>query len=153
LAWAALPHHVETLRQALMHSDPQVKYQSALGLAYAGDPVVAALVFSQPAAQVLTPAARLVAAFLLGPAGQDQFAVFLDATDEPRGWAQLLLMLLELADRRGAPVRCLTCLSARPPRVRLAAARALERFADPAAFRDYVVQLVNDRGDEPPWKS
>jgi ParB family chromosome partitioning protein len=61
-------------------------------------------------------------------------------------------MLLELADRRAAPVRCLTCLSARAPRVRLAGARALERFADPAAFRAYVVELVNDRGDEPPWK-
>ena len=61
-------------------------------------------------------------------------------------------MLLELADPQGAPARCLTCLSARPPRVRLAAAGALERFANPAAFREYVVQLVNDRGDEPPWK-
>jgi ParB family chromosome partitioning protein len=155
LAWVALPHHTETLRQALQHADPQVKYQAALGLAYAGDPLVAALVFSDKAAQVLTPSQRLVAAVLLGPAGADQLAVFLDATDElgdTRGQALLLLLLLELASCQGAPVRCLTCLSARSPRVRLAAARALERFADPAAFRDYVVQLVNDRGDEPPWK-
>ena len=46
LAWVALPHHVETLRQALQHADPQVKYHAALGLAYAGDPLVASLVFS-----------------------------------------------------------------------------------------------------------
>jgi ParB family chromosome partitioning protein len=160
LAWVALPHHVETLRQALQHADPHVKYHAARGLAYAGDPLVAALVFSEAAAQVLTPAERLVAAFLLGPAGEDQLAVFLDAAtetfldaaDESRRSALLLLMLLELADRQGAPVRCLTCLSARAPRARLAAARALERFADPAAFREYVVQLMNEREDEPPWK-
>ena len=66
--------------------------------------------------------------------------------------ALLVQMLLELKSPRGAPARCLTCLSARSPRVRLAAARALERFAGPALFREYVVQLGNDRGDEPAWK-
>jgi ParB family chromosome partitioning protein len=152
LAWVALPHHVETLWHVLQHADPQVKCQGALGLAYAGDPLGASVVFADAAAQVLSPAERLVAAFLLGPAGEDQLAVFLDAADETRSRAVLLLMLSELADRPGAPVRCLTCLAARSPRVRLAAARALERFADPAAFRAYVVELVNDRGDEPPWK-
>ncbi len=49
-------------------------------------------------------------------------------------------------------MRCLTCLAARAPRARLAAARALERFADPAAFRAYVVERINDRGDEPAGK-
>jgi ParB family chromosome partitioning protein len=152
LAWVALPHNVETLWHVLQHTDPQVKCQGALGLAYAGDPLVASVVFSEPVVQALSPAQRLLAAFLLGPVGQDQLAVFLDATDETRGRTLLLLMLPELADRQGAPVRCLTCLSARSPRVRLAAARAVEHFADSAAFRDYLVELVNDRGDEAPWK-
>jgi ParB family chromosome partitioning protein len=153
LAWAALPHQPETLRQALQHADTQVKYHAALGLAYAGDPLVASLVFSDAAGQVLAKDERLVAAFTLGPAGEDQLAVFLDDADEAvRTRALLLLMLLELKAPRGGPTRCLACLAARAPRVRLTAARALERFADPAAFRDFVVQLVNDRGDEPPGK-
>jgi ParB family chromosome partitioning protein len=153
LAWVALPHHLETLRQALQHADPQVKYQAALGLAYAGDPLVASLVFSEPAAQVLGKDERLGAALCLGPAGEDQLTVFLDDADEAlRTRALLLLMLLELAAPRGGPTRCLACLAARSPRVRVTAARALERFAEPAAFRDFVVQLVNDRGDEPPRK-
>ena len=38
------------------------------------------------------------------------------------------------------------------PRLRLTAARALETFADPAAFGAFVVGLVNDRGDKPAWK-
>jgi ParB family chromosome partitioning protein len=153
LAWTALPHHLETLRQALQHADPQVKYNAALGLAYAGDPLVAALVFSDPAAQVLPPQHRLVAAFTLGPAGAERLGAFLDdVDDERRKWAVLLLMFLELADRQDAPVRCLVVLAARHPRVRLTAARALERFANPAAFRDFVVALANDRGDSPAWK-
>jgi ParB family chromosome partitioning protein len=153
LAWVALPHHVETLRQALQHSDPQVKYRSALGLAYAGDPLVGSLVFSPQAGEVLSKEEQLVAAFTLGPAGEDQLAVFLDEPDEGlRNQALLIFMLLELALPQGAPVRCLTCLSARPARVRLTAARALEAFADRTAFRDFVIDLVNDRGDESPWK-
>ena len=47
LAWVALPHHRETLHQAVQHSDAQVKYNAALGLAYAGDPLAASLVFSR----------------------------------------------------------------------------------------------------------
>jgi ParB family chromosome partitioning protein len=135
LAWVALPNLLETLRLAMQHDDPQVKYHAALGLAYAGDPLVASLVFSDAAAAVLTPGERLVAAFTLGQAGEDRLAAFLDDADEGRRtWAVLLLMLLELAARQEAPVRCLAVLSARPPRVRLVAARALERFANPAAF-------------------
>jgi ParB family chromosome partitioning protein len=153
LAWVALPHQQETLRQALQHSDPQVKYAAALGLAYAGDPLVASLVFSDTAGSVLSKDEQLVAALTLGPAGEDRLALFLDDADEAiRTRALIIQMLLELQSPQGAPSRCLTCLSARSPRVRLAAARALERYASPGTFRDYVVQMVNDRGDEASWK-
>src|SRR5205807_174412 len=37
------------------------------------------------------------------------------------------------------------------PRVRLAAAEALETFADPDAFLQLVVHWFNDRGEEQPW--
>jgi ParB family chromosome partitioning protein len=153
LTWISLPNHTETLRQVLQHDDPQVKYNAALGLAYAGDPLVAALVFADAAKEVLPAAQRLVAAFTLGAGGEDQLAVFLDDADEAtRNWALLLHLLRELADRQGAPVRCLACLSARPPRVRLTAASALEKFSDVAAFRAFVVERFNDRGDEPAWE-
>src|SRR5262249_46332210 len=52
LAWVALPNQQETLRQALQHADPAVKFQAALGLAYASDPFVASLVFSAPTSVV-----------------------------------------------------------------------------------------------------
>ena len=104
LAWVALPHHQETLRQALQHSDPQVKYNAALGLAYAGDPLVASLVFSDPAAAVLSKDELLVAALTLGPAGEDRLALFLDDADEAlRSRALIVQMLLELSSPR---VRC-----------------------------------------------
>jgi ParB family chromosome partitioning protein len=133
LMWVALPHHLETLRQALQHSDPQVKYRAALGLAFAGDPLVASLVFSDQAGQVLSTQERLVAAFTLGPAGEDQLVVFLDSNEEPiRNQALLLLLLLELKANGGAPTRILACLSSKMPRVRLTAAGALECFGVPS---------------------
>src|SRR5262249_29100065 len=117
LVWVAVPQYLEALRQALQHSDNQVKYNAALGLAYAGDASVASLVFSQPASQVLTPDERLIAALTLGPAGEDQLTVFLDDADESlRNRALLLLMLLEVTSHQGTPARCLACLSSRMPR-------------------------------------
>lgn len=153
LLWSALPNHLEVLQHALQHSDPNVKYLAALGLAYGGDPVVASLVFSKSAAEVLTSTERLVAALTLGPAGEDQLVVFLDDADEKvRNQAMLLLMLTELKASQPTPTRCLACLSSRMPRVRLTAARGLETFSDPEAFGKFVVELFNDRGEEQPWK-
>ncbi|HYT91801.1 MAG TPA: HEAT repeat domain-containing protein, partial [Gemmataceae bacterium] len=153
LVWVSRPGSLEALRQALQHADAEVKYRAALGLAYAGDPYGASLVFSAQARQVLTPEEQMVAALSLGVAGEDQLVVFLDDADEKiRNQALVLMMMLELKTHEGTPARCLACLSSRMPRVRLTAARALECFADPTAFLAFVVQLFNDRGDEQAWK-
>src|SRR5262249_51140154 len=37
LIWVSRPESLDTLRQALQHADPQVKYRAAIGLAYCGD--------------------------------------------------------------------------------------------------------------------
>src|SRR5262249_16255944 len=96
---------------------------------------------------------QLVAALCLGPAGEDRLALLLDDSDETaRMQALIVQMLLELKSPQGAPTRCLTCLSAKSPRIRLAAPRALERYAGPTLFRDYVVELVNDRSEQAAWK-
>src|SRR5262249_61571829 len=109
-------HHPETLRQALQHADPQVKYHAALGLAYAADPLVASLVFSAPAAEVLSKDDQLAAALSLGPAGEDRLAPFLDHADAAlRTPAPLIQMLLAVKSPRGAPAPPLTPPSAPPP--------------------------------------
>jgi ParB family chromosome partitioning protein len=147
------PDAPEALRQAVQHADPQVKYRAALGLAFLGDPLAASLVFTTEAAQVLAPISRLAAAHALGPAGEDQLTVFLDDPDDAlRQQALVLMMLLEMAGAQETPTRCLACLAAKMPRVRLMAGRGLESFADADSFTKFVVELVNDRGDEPAWK-
>ncbi len=152
-ARAEVPDALDTLRQAMQHADPQVKYHAALGLAYAGDAFVLNLLFSTEASQVIAAPERLVAALTLGQAGEDQQAVFLDDADEHiRNQVLVLLLLLELKDNRGAPSRCLACLSSLMPRVRLTAARAMELFNDPAAFLEFVVEVFNERGEAQPWK-
>ncbi|MBL8798710.1 MAG: HEAT repeat domain-containing protein [Planctomycetia bacterium] len=155
LSWCALPAHTDALRQALQHADPGVKYHAALGLAYAGDPLAATLIFSDEGTRHLNVEERLGAAFALGAAGEDQLIAFLDdagISAENRTWTLLLLLLRELAAHDGTPRRCLACLASQLPRTRLAAARALESFADSKEFLAFVTELVNDRGDDPPWK-
>jgi ParB family chromosome partitioning protein len=150
LVWCVRPDTLDLLRTALQHSDPQVKFHAALGLAFAGDNFVAGLVFSDSARNVLRAEERLVAALMLGSAGEDQFSQFLD--DDLSGTALLLMMLLELKASGGRPSRCLACLASYFPRVRLTAANVLEIFGDRPAFLQYLVALVNTRQDEQPWK-
>jgi ParB family chromosome partitioning protein len=153
LIWIARDENLGALRQALLHDDPAVKYRVALGLAYAGDPSVTSLAFSTEADKVLTDADRLAAAVALGPAGEDRLALALDQGPEPlRNRALLLLLMKEWKVPEGTAARLLACLAARAPRMRLAAARGLEVFADPASFAAFVVQMVNDRGEKPAWQ-
>src|SRR5262249_14688723 len=94
LAFCAIPQYLDTLRQALQHFEPAVKYAAALGLAYAGDPLAAALVFSDQAQSALTPGERLAAALALGPVGEDQLASFLDSQDNAVRDRALAIQLL-----------------------------------------------------------
>lgn len=150
LIWVARPETLDALRQALTHADPHVKYQAALGLAYAGESSVAPIVFSKQAREFLDATQLLAAALALGPVGEDQLMVFLDdSKGDIRFQALLILMFLEWKAPQGGADRTLACLSSRTPRVRLIAARALESRSDPAAFQAFVVHLINDRGDEP----
>ncbi|HZW31471.1 MAG TPA: HEAT repeat domain-containing protein, partial [Isosphaeraceae bacterium] len=153
LVWVSRPDAIDALRQALQHADPQVKYQAAKGLAYAGDPSVASLVFSDGAGKVLSVGERIAAALALGAAGEDRLILSLDDTrDEVRSRALLLMMMREWKDPQGNAARCLACLSSRTPRLRLTAAQALEALSEPGAFEVFVVGLVNDQGDKPAWK-
>src|SRR5206468_4040155 len=74
-------------------------------------------------------------------------------TDEKlRDRALLATLLLELKDTDGQPEKCIECVSAKGARFRLTGAQALESFADPVAFREFVIKEVNDRGEDTPWK-
>ncbi|MDB5307711.1 MAG: putative lyase [Gemmataceae bacterium] len=153
LAWAARGGTASHLRSALQHADPEVKFRAALGLAYLGDATVVPLVRSEAAAKVLTASDQFTAMVALGSFAGTATTVYLDHPDEPlRNRALLVLMLLELKDTDGVPEKCLECLSAKGPRFRLTGAQALEAFADTAAFREFVVGLVNDRGEDNDWK-
>lgn len=137
------------LRAALAHPDGDIKLEAALGLARCGDlsglPLLKGLVEARG-----EPARRGLAALLaLGEPAADLFMAFLDHPEEKlRAQALLLLMLIEASERDGVPGRLFAALASAYPRVRLIAARALEAFADPESFLDFVVERCNDRGDE-----
>ncbi len=152
LVWVAKLDTTAALRTALQHSDPQVKYRAALGLAYLGDATVGPLVRGDTGG-VVTPAEQFTATVALGAAAGVQGTVYLDNADEKlRDRALLATLLLELKDTDGQPDKCIECVSAKGARFRLTGARALEAFADRAAFREFVIKEVNDRGDDTPWK-
>jgi ParB family chromosome partitioning protein len=153
LMWVARDETAASLRTALQHTDPEVKYRGALGLAYLGDATVAPLIRSEAGGKVITPAEQFTAMVALGQAAGVAATVYLDSADEKlRDRALLATLLLELKDTDGQPEKCIECVSAKGPRFRLTGAQALESFADPAAFREFVIKEVNDRGDDTPWK-
>lgn len=151
-AWSSRAETAGPLRSALAHHDPEVRYRAALGLAYLGDVTVLPLVQAGGPGGSLADEA-FAATVALGPAAGSALAVYLDHADEAlRNRALLALLLLELTDTDGVPEKALECLSAKGPRFRLTGARAVEAFADPAAFRAVVVEVVNDRGEDNDWK-
>ena len=153
LVWVAKPDTSAALRTALQNSDAQVKFRGALGLAYLGDATVAPLVRSDTAGGVLSQTEQFAAMVALGPAAGVAATVFLDSPDEKlRDRALLATLLLELKDADGLPEKCIECVASKGARFRLTGARALEVFADHAAFRDFVIKEVNDRGEDTPWK-
>src|SRR5262249_45233701 len=148
LVWVAKADTMAALRSALQHSDPEVKFRAALGLAYLGDATVAPLIRSADGGKVLTQAEQFTATVALGEAAGVQGTVYLDSPDEKlRDRALLATLLLELKDTDGQPEKCIECVSAKGARFRLTGAQALEAFGVPAAFREFVIKEVNDRGD------
>ncbi len=153
LLWITRNDTASALRTAMQHTDAEVKFRGALGLAYLGDATVAPLIRSEAGSKVLTPAEQFTAMIALGAAAGVAATVYLDSTDEKlRDRALLATLLLELKDTDGQPEKCIECVSAKGPRFRLTGAQALESFADPVAFREFVIKEVNDRGDDTPWK-
>ncbi|MBP3954560.1 HEAT repeat domain-containing protein [Gemmata sp. G18] len=153
LVWVAKADTMSALRSALQNSDPEVKYRAALGLAYLGDATVVPLIRSTEGNAVVTPGEQFTATVALGAAAGVQGTVYLDSPDEKlRDRALLATLLLELKDTDGQPEKCIECVSARGARFRLTGAQALESFADPVAFREFVIKEVNDRGEDTPWK-
>lgn len=161
LGWVSRPAEgggdLKPLKEALSHPDKDVKLEAALGLASSGDASGIALLkeLAQATGDKAGGAVSrgLRASLALGQQADDLLMAFLDHADERiRNRALLLMMLVESSERDGVPDRCLAALSSAHPRVRLLAARALEAFADPAAFAAFVAELLNDRGDDrAPW--
>lgn len=155
LVWVAGEEHLGTLREVLSHADPLVRSRAALGLAYRGDPSVASLVFGGSGTDAVSAGERLATGLTLGGVGEDRLVIALDdPRDAVRDRALLLLLMLEWRVPGDHAGRVLAALAAGPPRVRLTAADALERLADPdpAAFGTFLTRLVNDRVEGATWK-
>jgi ParB family chromosome partitioning protein len=153
LVWVTKADTMDTLRAAMKNSDPEVNARAALGLTYLGDATVAPNLRDPNASKVLTQAEQFTATVALGAAAGVQGTVYLDSPDEKlRDRALLATLLLELKDTDGQPEKCIECVSAKGARFRLTGAQALESFADRAAFREFVIKEVNDRGEDTPWK-
>lgn len=153
LMWVAKTETMDTLRTAMKNADPEVNARAALGLTYLGDATVAPNLRDANASRVLTQAEQFTATIALGAAAGVQGTVYLDSPDEKlRDRALLATLLLELKDTDGQPEKCIECVSAKGARFRLTGAQAIESFADRAAFREFVIKEVNDRGEDTPWK-
>ncbi len=150
LGWVSRPGgDLSALKGALSASDADLRLEASIGLGSVADgaglPLVRGLVASKGALALRGLAASLA----LGSQAADLFMATLDHDEERvRGRALLLMMLVESSEQDGVPDRCLAALSSAHPRTRMVAARALEAFSDPAMFSAFVLELLNDRGEE-----
>ncbi len=144
--------HADSVVPLLQHDDDAVKYTIAYGLARCRQEIAKPLIFSDAAGAYLDQTAILVATDAYGRSTENRLAEFLDSdTAWIRNAALLALLMRDWRNHDGTPRRILLALSARSPRIRLWAARALETFGDAKAFGGFLVHLINDRGDEQAW--
>ncbi len=153
LAWSYSSDREGLVREALAHTDPEVKYRIAMGLAMNGDASLAPLLDSDDGAKVVGVGDRLAVAAALGAAGEDTIVNTLDhSKPAARSRAFLLLLAREFKGSKSSGAsRLLTALASRSPRIRLDAADALQHAADHLRFRTEVTRLLNERGDRPRW--
>ena len=104
---------------------------------------------STPAVSAPFADAPLMAALSLENQGEEALLSFLDSTDvKVRDRALRCLLLRDAGLEDGSLDRLLAALSSAHPRVRMVAAGALKAVSDRARFRNFVLELFNDRGDE-----
>ncbi|PJB38675.1 MAG: hypothetical protein CO108_18585, partial [Deltaproteobacteria bacterium CG_4_9_14_3_um_filter_63_12] len=161
LAYCAHAGNLDLLRAALQHSDNNVCYNAAAGLAFCGDPVGLSVIFvnaeksrgrkTRLGQKELPPDLTfyaLLVSLALEKQGEDAFLSFLDHPDaDLHTHALLMALMLDLASDRCDPRRCLAAMASAHPAVRLRAAWALDLWSRPEEFDAYVLSLVNDRGD------
>lgn len=153
LSWSVSPESAGVLKSALAHDDPEVRHRAALGLARLGDPSALGFLMAPELGQRMGMHRVLPAVVALGEAGEAAVTAYLEHTDEAlRNRAVFVHLLSELRDKTGSAKRLLECLAAKSPRTRLLGTQGLELYADPEAFRAFVVKSLNDRGDETAWK-
>lgn len=153
IAWSVRPDQAESLTPLLQHDDAQVRFRIALGLALCRHLVALPVVFSDEAADVLSEKDRLMAIVAFGEQARTHLVAMLDS-EKPwvRNAAFLVLLFRDWKSHNGSLARLLAALSAHDPRIRLAAARALETFTNDEEFREFVGLFLNHRGEQPAWE-
>ncbi len=153
----------DLLESALKHNDPAVRAFAAFGLALCGRSSVKTAVFSAETIAVLSGSQLLAAALALDGeskkdtdtaiAQEDCLLSFLDSGNPAMERCALIAMMLrEMAENKDHPARCLACLSARNPDIRLKAVSALSAFGDDAKFSAFVSDLVNEKSEDTRWQ-
>ena len=162
MMWSADAEHLEGLREVRQHSDPNLRFYAAMGLAFNGDLSGASLLFDYArTTQRNRSAIRrrynkvgpdpvfyiLVATLSMGEEGEAALIGFLDHKQEDiRDRAILMILLLELANGRRDPRRLIAALSSEHPDIRFKGGWALELWQDEQAYAAMVQQVFNARG-------
>ncbi|MCP4110671.1 MAG: hypothetical protein GY749_34965, partial [Desulfobacteraceae bacterium] len=166
LAWICRPGKDSPLQQAVRHSDPDVSTLAAFGLAICGNSTVRSSVFSKQGEKILGEIRQLAAALALDnePDKKDKdssdftayenhlLALLEHKSKNLQQTALFSLMLRELATWEDQPRRCIACLSAQSPDTRITAGAGISAFGDKQEFLNFILDIVNDKGEKPAWK-
>ena len=149
LGWITDQNDIEKLRQALQHSNKEVKHEIAFNLAYHGDPSGSSILFGR---RLYREKVRtLTAAFMLGQKADENF---LNLLNENNLYFKgvMLSLFLELVEGNSIPNRLMALLTAQKAQIRMVACKGLENFVDEKKFHQFVMDYVNLRNDGKSWK-
>ena len=150
LVWVVRPETVDQIDELLLHEDEVVKSRVGLAKTVAGCPSGLPVVFTPD--NSLKKTGRLIASVVLDSESESELATVIDEKNpDYRNAALIVIFVRDWLRHDGSPRRLTGCLAAKCSRVRLLAAKAVERFAEKEGVLDVIRGLFNERGDQKPW--
>ena len=152
MVWVASENDQPRLRECLQHESKEVVSRAAYALAMFRDSIAAPILLSKEGRKRLSSQDQLISQVVFEELGENGVAETLDS-EEPV-WRTAALVVMLVRDYFGGlsePKRCIAAIAAKPPRIRLAAAKSIQCAQSAESFLDNLVEWMNDRGDEKPW--
>ncbi|VAW77648.1 hypothetical protein MNBD_GAMMA12-985 [hydrothermal vent metagenome] len=137
-------------KKLLAHEDSEIRYQTALGMAYSGQQQALGFLFNKK--NTACDIDRLAASVALGAEAMPYTLAHLEQGSGQLSFVTLCVLLLMDESTHHKPSACLKIISAKRPEFRVVAADALKHYPSVDGFLAFITEFINSHNrDHSVW--